>query len=62
MSYLPLIHRINANLAKLADGKKLRYLDINGQLADAQGRLFDGMMNRDKLHPDEKAYQVWATL
>ena len=22
--------------------------------------FFDGMMNRDKLHPTVKAYQVWA--
>ena len=46
--------------APLADGPKLRYLDINDKLADAGGKLFEGMMNADKLHPAEKAYQVWA--
>ncbi len=60
MAALPVIGRVNANLAKLANEPKVRYLDINAKLADAQGRLFDGMMMADKLHPAEKGYQVWA--
>ena len=60
MAVLPVINQINGNLAKMADERKVRYLDINDKLADARGRLFDGMMNADKLHPAEKAYQVWA--
>ena len=51
---------INANLARLADGKQVRYLNINDKLADKDGQLFDGMMNADKLHPALKGYQVWA--
>ena len=55
------INQINANLSQLADGKKVRYLNVNDQLADRNGRLFDGMMNaRDKLHPTIKGYQVWS--
>lgn len=42
------------------DGSKVRYLNINDKLADANGRLFAGMMNGDKLHPKVKAYQLWA--
>jgi lysophospholipase L1-like esterase len=53
------INRINDNLAKLADGKKIRYLNVNDKLADRDGLLFDGMM-MDKLHPTLKGYQVWA--
>ncbi len=60
MAALPVIRRINRNLAKMADERNVRYLDINDKLADDQGRLFDGMMNADKLHPAEKGYQVWA--
>ncbi len=30
------------------------------RLADNNGRLFEGMMNNDKLHPTVKAYQIWA--
>lgn len=60
MAVMPLIDRINANLEKLADGKRVRFLNINGKLADAGGRLLDGMMNRDGLHPATPGYQVWA--
>ncbi|MBZ5724919.1 MAG: hypothetical protein LAP87_07970 [Acidobacteriia bacterium] len=61
MAVLPTIGRINANLARLADGKKIRYLNVNGKLADQDGRLFDGMMNDgDRLHPTVKGYQAWA--
>jgi lysophospholipase L1-like esterase len=60
MALVPIIDKINRNLSLLADGKKIRYLNINDKLADADGRLFDGMMNADKLHPTVKAYQVWA--
>jgi lysophospholipase L1-like esterase len=61
MAAMPTIDRINANLAKLADGKTVRFLNVNSGLADSNGRLFDGMMNaNDKLHPTVKGYQVWA--
>jgi lysophospholipase L1-like esterase len=56
---VPGIYRINANLAKMADGKKIRYLDVNAKLADKDGLLVEGMMG-DKLHPTLKGYQVWA--
>jgi lysophospholipase L1-like esterase len=61
MAVMSTINKVNANLAKLADGKKVRFLNINDKLADANGVLFEGMMNaRDKLHPAIKGYQVWA--
>jgi lysophospholipase L1-like esterase len=61
MALLPVITKINGNLEKFSDGKKIRYLNINDKLADANGNLFDGMMNaKDKLHPTAKTYQVWA--
>jgi len=53
------INKINENIAKFADGKKIRYLDVNSKLADENGKLFDGMMV-DGLHPTVKGYQVWA--
>lgn len=57
---MPIINGINENLSKLADGKKIHFLNINDKLADRDGKLFDGMMNPDKLHPALKGYQVWA--
>jgi lysophospholipase L1-like esterase len=60
IAFMPLIDRINANLSALADGQKIRYLNINDKLAGSDGKLFDGMMNEDKLHLTVKAYQIWA--
>ncbi len=60
MAAMSAVNRVNANLAKIADGPKLRYLSTNAKLADSGGKLFEGMMNPDKLHPAEKAYQIWA--
>jgi len=58
---MPAIDKINDNLSRLADGNRIRYLNINGKLADGNGDLFEGMMNAtDKLHPTAKGYQVWA--
>lgn len=59
IAVMPVINKINGNLAKMA-GDKIRYLNINGNLADKDGRLFEGMMNADQLHPAIKGYQVWA--
>ena len=61
IAVMPVIDKINANLARLADGKRVRYLNINDKLADRHGKLFEGMMNAsDRLHPTVKGYQVWA--
>jgi lysophospholipase L1-like esterase len=54
LAVMPEIDAINANLAKIADGTKIRYLNINGRFAE-------GMLNAvDKLHPTLAGYQVWA--
>ena len=60
MAVMPVIDRINRNLSQLADGKKVRYLNVNDKLAGPDGTLFEGMMNADKLHPALRGYQVWA--
>jgi lysophospholipase L1-like esterase len=60
MAVMPEITAINANLAKLADGKSVRFVNINDKLADAGGRLFEGVLNPDRLHPALKGYQIWA--
>jgi lysophospholipase L1-like esterase len=60
MAVMPEIDRINANLATLADGRIVRFVNVNDKLADKDGRLVEGMMNADKLHPSLPGYQVWA--
>jgi lysophospholipase L1-like esterase len=59
MAVMPTINKINHNLSKLADGKRIRFLDINDKLADRDGALLEGMTN-DKLHPTLKGYQIWG--
>jgi lysophospholipase L1-like esterase len=53
------INKINDNIEKLADGKTIRYLNINAKLADNDGKLLPGMSG-DRLHLSLKGYQVWA--
>ena len=60
MAVVPEINRINENISHFADGKSIRYINVNDKLADKDGKLFDGMMGGDKLHPALKGYQVWA--
>jgi lysophospholipase L1-like esterase/dienelactone hydrolase len=60
MAYMPIIDGINARLARLANGRSIRFLNLNPRLADANGKLVDGMTDPDKLHLTVRAYQVWA--
>jgi (4-O-methyl)-D-glucuronate---lignin esterase len=59
MSYMPIITRINEAIARFADGRSIRYLNINDKLADRDGRLFEGT-TVDQLHLSVKGYQLWA--
>jgi lysophospholipase L1-like esterase len=60
IAVMSIIDGVNKNISKFADGKKIRYVNINNQLADKTGKLFENMFNRDKLHLDVEGYQVWA--
>jgi lysophospholipase L1-like esterase len=59
IAVMPTIDKINANVSRFADAKRIRYLNINSKLADKDGKLFDGIMG-DGLHPTLKGYQAWA--
>lgn len=50
---------INSNLAKLDDGKNLKFLDIGPKFLAEDGTLPADVMP-DALHPNEKGYQIWA--
>ena len=56
---MPIITDINARIAAFANGKAIRFLNVNDRLADASGTLIEGVMG-DGLHPTTKGYQVWA--
>jgi lysophospholipase L1-like esterase len=53
------IHAINERIARLADGKRVRYLNINDRLADKDGMLIEGV-TVDGLHLSLRGYQIWA--
>jgi lysophospholipase L1-like esterase len=54
------ICKANEAIAKFADDKTVKFLNLNDKLADKDGKLLPGMMGSDNLHPAEKGYQVWA--
>jgi lysophospholipase L1-like esterase len=56
---MPSINQFNEKIARFADGKTIRYLNINDRLADRDGKLYAGM-TEDRLHLSLKGYQVWA--
>ena len=49
----------NAQLAKLDDGKHVRFLDINHVFLGQDGKIPFSLMP-DQLHPNAAAYQLWA--
>jgi lysophospholipase L1-like esterase/dienelactone hydrolase len=59
IAVMPIINEANASIARLADGKSIRYVNINEQLAFPDNQLREGMAY-DGLHLTPKAYQVWA--
>ena len=53
------VAEINAAIAKLADGKNVRFLDIGKKFLAPDGTLPKDIMP-DFLHPNEKGYEIWA--
>lgn len=49
----------NRRIAALADSKTIRFLDLNDRLADADGKLFEGV-TVDQLHLSLKGYEIFA--
>ena len=58
-SVMPTIDAINERYAQFADGRRIRYLNINPQLARADGAPREGV-TVDGLHLSLSGYQVWA--
>jgi lysophospholipase L1-like esterase len=53
------INEINPAIAKLNDGKMVKFLDIGPKFLDENGVLPKTVMP-DLLHPNEHGYQIWA--
>jgi lysophospholipase L1-like esterase len=53
------VKAVNAGLAKLDDGKTVKFMDIGSKLLAPDGTLSRDIMP-DLLHPNEKGYQIWS--
>jgi lysophospholipase L1-like esterase len=53
------IAEINQTIAKLDDGKRVRYLDIGAKFLAPDGTIPADVMS-DLLHPSTKGYEIWA--
>jgi lysophospholipase L1-like esterase len=49
----------NAIIAKLDDGKKVRYLDAGAKFLDPEGKIMPGILS-DSVHLQKKGYEIWA--
>jgi lysophospholipase L1-like esterase len=58
-AFMKVINKVNERIERLADAKKVRFLNINDKLADKKGVFLEGM-SLDRLHLSAKGYQVWA--
>ncbi|MDB6114713.1 MAG: GDSL-like Lipase/Acylhydrolase [Lacunisphaera sp.] len=56
---LAVINAVNADLAKLDDGKTVRFLNINAHFLGNDGTIPKIIMP-DQLHPNAAGYQLWA--
>jgi lysophospholipase L1-like esterase len=54
------VNELNGMIANLDDGKQVKFLNINNQLADTDGKLIPGVMMADNLHPSDKGYALWS--
>lgn len=52
------VEQINQIIAKLDNGKTVRYLDIGGKFLDESGQIPKDVM-QDGLHPTAKGYDIW---
>lgn len=57
---MAIIHAVNADLATLDDGKKIRFLDINARFLANDGMTVPNIIMPDQLHPNAAGYQLWA--
>lgn len=52
------IRQINEQLAKMADGKNIRFLDFGGELVEPDGSISEEIMP-DFMHLSESGYNIW---
>lgn len=53
------ITAVNKIIAKLDDGKNVRFLDMGKKFVDKDGKIPDGVLS-DNVHLTHKGYEIWA--
>jgi lysophospholipase L1-like esterase len=56
---MEIINAVNAELARLDDGRNVRFLDLNAVFVGQDGKIPFAIMP-DQLHPNAAGYQLWA--
>lgn len=54
-------HTINRIIAKLDDGKRVRFIDVGDKFASAPGKVLPELYNHDQLHLVKRGYETWAS-
>ncbi len=53
--------RVNAGLEKMAvRDARITYIDVAGPMFDAKGEMLTDIYVRDKLHLNQKGYDIWS--
>ena len=56
------VAEVNARLAKLDDGKNVRYLDLSPAFVDSAGAVRPELYHPDLIHLSAAGYQAWADM
>jgi lysophospholipase L1-like esterase len=51
---------VNKIISKLDDHQHVFYMDIGSKFLDDKGEFLEGAFLPDKLHPQEKGYEIWG--
>lgn len=54
------VKQINAIIAKLDDGKRVRFIDVGERFASAPGKVIPELYHQDRLHLVKRGYETWA--
>ncbi len=55
----PKVVAVNQIIAKLDNGKTVRFLDMSPKFLDRDGKILPGVLN-DAVHPSRKGYEIWG--